>query len=267
MNAINFERINLKNQEQREQVQGFLKKFNLILEENVDYTIVYKEKGIIKATASKTRSVFKCFAVSEELRGTGITALLLSNLLDRLFEEGMNHSFIFTKPEYIKVFSSLNYKLVHEVSDAALLENGTYNIEGVIKNIEKDFAINLETKKSAIILSSDGLTSEAIKLIEKIAEGSEEVLIFIADEDIVNMELLKDEVDKKFKNLKNVKVIFGVEYILSVNVFPKYFIRDNDVLIRAFSELRIGIFKKYFCNSFNIDKIYICEENSIGIFS
>ena len=49
MNDINFERINLKNQEQREQVQAFLKKFNLILEENVDYTIVYKRQRYNKS--------------------------------------------------------------------------------------------------------------------------------------------------------------------------------------------------------------------------
>ena len=226
-----------------------------------------RDKGIIKATASKTRNVFKCFAVSEELRSSGITQQMVSSLLDRLFEEGMYHSFIYTKPEYIKTFSALNYKLIHEVRDVALLENGTYNIESVIKSIKEDFSINLETKKSALVLSSDGLTSEAIKLIKKVAEENEEILIFIANDDIVNIELLKLEVDKNFKDLKNVKLIFGVEYILSVNVFPKYFISDKDLLIRAFNELRIGIFNKYFCNGFNIDKIYFCEENSIGLFS
>ena len=105
MYNLNLEKINLNKDRDVLEVKDFLKKFNLDLDNDVDYTVVIRQEGEIKATCSKAKSVFKCFAVSEELRGEGVSAILLNGLNDRLFEENIYHSFIFYKArKYRNIF-------------------------------------------------------------------------------------------------------------------------------------------------------------------
>jgi [citrate (pro-3S)-lyase] ligase len=55
---------------------------NLLLDRDVDYTIILRDGAAqgaaIIATCSKAKNVLKCFAVREEYRGEGITAILIS---------------------------------------------------------------------------------------------------------------------------------------------------------------------------------------------
>ena len=131
MYGVNTERVNLKNRLEREEVETFLQGFNLILDQDVDYTIIIRDGvspgALIVATCSKAKSVLKCFAVREELRGEGISAILISTLIDELFSQGIYHSFIFTKPAQAHIFAALNFKLIQSNADVALLENGIYD--------------------------------------------------------------------------------------------------------------------------------------------
>src|SRR5665811_654567 len=111
------QRINLKDENEVKQVSEFLQTFQLKLDDNVDYTIVIRQNGEIKATCSKAKNVFKCFAVSDDLRGTGVSATLMGAISDKLFEEGIYHSFIFTKVANIDIFTSLGYKLIYKIEN------------------------------------------------------------------------------------------------------------------------------------------------------
>ena len=71
MYGFNVERINLKDEDEVKEVSDFLQTFQLKLDDNVDYTIVIRQNEEIKATCSKAKNVFKCFAVSDDLRGNG----------------------------------------------------------------------------------------------------------------------------------------------------------------------------------------------------
>ena len=132
--------VNLKDLGEREEVETFLRGFDLALDQDVDYTLVVRDGmsqgASIVATCSKARNVLKCFAVREELRGEGIASILISALIDKLFSEGMYHSFIFTKPSNAHIFLALNFKLIHSNIDVALLENGIYDIYKVLEQMK-----------------------------------------------------------------------------------------------------------------------------------
>ena len=71
MYGIIPEWVNLKDRVEREEVEVFLRGFDLSLDQDVDYTLVIRD-GVspgasIVATCSKAKNVLKCFAVS---RGT-----------------------------------------------------------------------------------------------------------------------------------------------------------------------------------------------------
>ena len=138
MYEYNTEWINLKDKSSREEVETFLNSFDLILDKDVDYTIIIRNGEKIAATCSKAKNVLKCFAVAEEYRGEGITAKLISTLIDKLFKQGIYHSFIFSKPATAYIFTSLNFKLLYNNEDVALLENGIYDINKALEEMKKD---------------------------------------------------------------------------------------------------------------------------------
>jgi [citrate (pro-3S)-lyase] ligase len=260
--GLQVEKINLKDEVQRLQVEEFLKSAGLKYDGDVDYTLIIKESELIKATCSKAGSVLKCFAVAPELRGEGVSAILVTALIDRLFEEGKYHSFVFTKPENIDVFSSLGFKTVHSVKEAALLENGLYDIEKALERLSRKYDIDNITPKAALVMNCNPFTIGHQHLIETAAKASEEVLVFIVEENrsLFPFDIRYELVKKGVSHLENVKVIPGGEYIISSATFPAYFLREESERLKAYTKLDAGIFRKHFCSRFNIVKRYVGEE-------
>jgi [citrate (pro-3S)-lyase] ligase len=262
MYGFNVERINLKDEEKVKEVSDFLQTFQLLLDDNVDYTIVIRQNGEIKATCSKSKNVFKCFAVSDDLRGTGVSAILLGAVSDKLFEQGIYHSFIFTKVANIDIFTSLGYKLIHKIENVALLESGIYDIKKYLEDIQVEYNIDGVVSKSAIVMNCNPFTLGHRYLIEEAARQSTEVLVFIVEEDkssfpfIYRYNMVKEGVS----HLHNVKVIKGGEYIISEATFPTYFLRKKDEILKAYTTLDASIFGRYFCETLNITKRFIGEE-------
>lgn len=254
--------INLKNAKEVKEVEEFLKKFDLTLDNNIDYTIVIKDNDEIKATCSKSKNVFKCFAISDDLRGEGIANRLVTAMNNKLFEEGIYHSFVFTKPENKDIFKGIGYKEVYEVEKVVLLENGIYDINRYLDNLIQKNSINVNTKKAALVMNCNPFTKGHRYLIEKAASENEEVLVFIVEEDKslfpfdVRFNLVKEGV----KDLENVTVIPGGEYIISQATFPSYFLRHEDDVLSAYTRIDAGIFSKYYCPKLNIFARYVGEE-------
>lgn len=261
MYGFEVEKINLKNQIERDEVEKFLERFGLILDKDVEHTLVIRDNGSIKATCSKAKNVLKCFAVSDEWRGEGVTATLITALIDKLFEEGIYHSFIFTKPDKVQVFEALNFKLIHKVDKAALLENGLYDINKYLDNLIKKYDIT-SMEKTALVMNCNPFTLGHKYLIEKAAKESEEVIVFIVEEDksLFPFKVRYNLVKEGVAHLKNVKVIPGGEYIISSATFPSYFLREEGVKLKAYTELDANIFGKYFCRKLNITKRYVGKE-------
>ncbi|SHK31343.1 [citrate (pro-3S)-lyase] ligase [Hathewaya proteolytica DSM 3090] len=262
MYGHSIERINLSNSKEREELVLFLKENQLDLDNNVDYSVVIRENGKIKATCSKSKNVLKCFAVSSELRGEGISEALITELNNKLFEEGIYHSFIFTKPLNIPIFQGLNYKLIAQVENVALLENGMCNINSYLQKLKEKHHLEDSISRSALVMNCNPFTKGHRFLIEQASKESDEVLVFIVQEDKsvfpfnVRYRLVKEGV----KDLQNVKVIEGGPYIISSATFPSYFLREESKVLKAYTELDSEIFAKYFCQILNIEKRYVGEE-------
>lgn len=261
MYGVNPEWVNLKDRAEREEVETFLEGFDLILDHDVDYTIVIRDGASIVATCSKAKNVLKCFAVIEKLQGEGIASILISTLLDKLFSQGICHSFIFTKPSRAHIFSALNFKMIHSNVDVALLENGIYDIDKALEKMKKDYTIGDE-EKAALVMNCNPFTLGHKYLIEEASETNKEVLVFIVEEDqsLFPFKIRYELVCKGISHLKNVKVVPSGEYIISSATFPSYFLKEEGERLRAYVELDASIFGKYFCKRFNITKRYVGEE-------
>jgi [citrate (pro-3S)-lyase] ligase len=255
------EKVDLNDEIERKELKEFLKNYDLGFEKDIDYSLAIRSEGNIIGTCSKAKNVLKCFAVSEEMRGEGLTSILVSTMLDKLFGEKIFHSFIFTKPGEKSKFISLNYKFIYETWDVALLEHGKYDINKYLEEMKLKNNINDE-EKAALVMACNPFTLGHKYLIEKMAKENKNVLIFVVEEDrfLFPFNVRYELVKRGVKHLKNVKVVPSGEYLISSSTFPSYFLKGDSKIEEIYTQLDVGIFAKYFCSKLNITKRCVGEE-------
>ncbi|EHQ91931.1 [citrate (pro-3S)-lyase] ligase [Desulfosporosinus youngiae] len=269
MYGAHMEKVNLRNRNEREEVDAFLREFGLVLDQDADYTLVIRDGAwnpsaqgsAIVATCSTAKNVLKCFAVKDELRGEGIASALVSALIDKLFRQGICHFFVFTKPAQVPIFSSLNFKLIHCNGEAALLENGAYHIRQALEEMKRNYGIG-DGEKAALVMNCNPFTLGHQFLIEEASKDNAELLVFIVEEDksLFPFATRLELVSRGAAHLKNVKVLPSGEYMISATTFPSYFLREEGERLKVYADLDSSIFGKYFGKAFNIMKRYVGEE-------
>lgn len=257
----NTQKINLNSKIEVNRVEEFLKGFALKYED-VDYTLIIEEEGEIIATCSKKNNIVKCFAVSEDHQGQGISNILITDITNKLFEEGMYHNFIFTKPTNNFLFQGLGYKVIVDTDKVSLLEAGNKNIHSELKNIKKNYGLKEEEQYAALIMNCNPFTLGHKYIVEKAAMENRNVIIFVVEEEKssfpfqVRFQLIKEGV----KEFKNVTVIPGGNYIISSATFPNYFLRKDDDILKEYTKIDGNVFGKYFCKELSITKRYVGSE-------
>lgn len=260
MYDILIEKVDLKSSE-RDKVNEFLKRFDLILDRDVEYTIVARKNDDIVGTCSFSGKVLKCFAVDENIQGEGLASKLITHLTNLLFDRGIYETFIFTKPKNKQIFEGVGYKEVHSTEGVVLLEGGMANVEAYVARMFKSSGMSLE-KKAALVMNCNPFTLGHRYLIESAAKENDEVVVFIVEENRssfpfdVRLRLVREGV----ADLKNVTVIPGGSYIISSATFPAYFLRQEDERLLAYTRLDAGIFGKYIAREFNIARRYVGTE-------
>lgn len=258
----NIEIIDLNSKYECMEVENFLSRFNLKYED-VDYTIVLKDDNDIIATCSKSGKILKCFAVDTMCQGEGISNILVSSITNKLFEEGIYHNFIYTKPENTYLFKNLGYSLIIETDKVSLLETGNKRIENTLSELIKKYNIDTTKDYASLVMNCNPFTLGHRYLIEKAANENDNVIVFLVEEDKSifpfnsRFELVKNGV----KDLMNVLVVESSEYIISSTTFPTYFLKESDDSLKEYTKIDCNIFSKYFANKFNIKSRYVGSEN------
>lgn len=257
---MNIEKVNLSNHFEIKEVTEFLAKFELKYDTNIDYTVVIRENDKIIATASKEKNIIKCFAIDPARQGEGISGSILTNITNKMFDQGYFHSMVFTKTKNQDIFRGIGYKEVAQTDKVILMEMGTNSIDKTIDKIKK--SIDMEKQKAMIVMNCNPFTYGHLYLIEKASKENEEVLIFVVEENksvfpfSIRFELVKEGVS----HLKNVKVVSGSEYMISSATFPNYFLRKEDDSLIEYTKLDATISGKQFAKKLGITKRYIGEE-------
>ncbi|SDY61876.1 [citrate (pro-3S)-lyase] ligase [Proteiniborus ethanoligenes] len=260
MYSIKIGNIDL-NTDERLKVESFLSTFNLLLDKDVEHTIVARYGDEIIGTCSSAGKILKCFAVSEKFREQGIASKLITYLTDQLFDKGIYETFIFTEPKNLSLFKELNYSEVERVEEVALLEGGMSNVNRYVEKMFKDSGLD-KRKRAALVMNCNPFTLGHRYLIERASIENDEVVVFIVEEDrsLFPFEVRKKLVKAGTEDLNNVHVLSGGSYIISSATFPSYFLRQEDIKMDAYAKLDAEIFGKYIRPAFNIEKRYVGTE-------
>ena len=213
------------------------------------------------ATASLSNNVMKCFLVATDFIGQNVTGLMFSHLVNVLNQKGISHYFVFTTPNNEKVFKSLNMKVLVTTMNTILLEGGD-NIYHVLGKLKKEYNIS-DNKKSCVIINANPMTLGHMYLIETASIESEEVLVFVVSEDLSSFpfcdrfEIIKEACSQ----FDNVIVLPTLSYLVSKITFPKYFLKEDQLIQDEQTLVDVMIYKEYYAKIFNIKR---SEERRVG---
>ena len=99
-------------------LSDFLSEQGLSVEEAPDFSVLLTENGKILATASLCEDVVKYFAVSAEIRGSGVSAALLTEIKKYALEKDISRLFLVTKPENRPLFEELLFSEIAAAKNA-----------------------------------------------------------------------------------------------------------------------------------------------------
>lgn len=249
----------------RENIEKLLESENLILDKDLEYTIVVEDNEKIIGTGSFSSNVLKCLAVDKKYQGYGISNKIVSHLIDKLQEKNRRHLFIFTKPIYENQMKDFGFKKLMQVDDKLiLLDNNISSINIFIEKILKDIKNkNFDTSNiSSIVMNANPFTLGHRYLGELASKNSSLVLVFVVEENksIFSFDTRFESVKKGFEDIENILVVSGGEYIISSATFPTYFLKDQKIINEVYSKLDALIFSEYLAKQLNIKNRYVGEE-------
>lgn len=249
----------------RKKVESFLAKHDLLLDKDVEYTLILEDNDNIIGTGSVAGNVLKCMALDDNYQGMGLSNQIVSKLIEYQTEKGRTHLFIFTKPMYKNQMTDFGFKVVAEVKDkVVLLDNNIAEIKKFTDTISKEINENYKDVKniSAIVMNANPFTKGHKYLAEYAAEKSDLLLIFVVKENKskfpfdVRFECVKEGL----KDNPKILVCDGGDYIISNATFPTYFLKEQKIINDAYSKLDATIFAEHIAKPLNIKTRFMGEE-------
>jgi len=259
---MRIKEINLNNKLEVSNVKNFLKEnFELGYDQNTECTLVIEAEEGIVATASFAGNVIKQVAIKDIYRGEGYASIILEELINKMMSLNIMHLFVYTKPLNLDVFTSLGFEKIASIyPHVVLLEWGNYKFEKY-KNYLVEHKEFEDGRIGSLVMNCNPFTLGHRYLVEKASEECEVVYIFIVEEEnsVIPFNVRLNLVKEGTKDLKNVKVLNGGEYIITSATFPSYFTQQDD-LIKIQTELDAEVFGSLVAKALNINKRYVGNE-------
>ncbi|MFW5865276.1 MAG: GNAT family N-acetyltransferase, partial [Candidatus Izemoplasmataceae bacterium] len=209
-------------EEEKNQVKAFLKTFDLLYEDDIDYTVMIIEEGRLIATASKSQNIIKCVAINPLHQGKNLLSTLMTALIKKLAEENIHHYFLYTLNQQAPLFKALGLNEIVKSPNVTLFEGGAY-IKNQLETLKKRYQVS-DHLKACLIINANPMTKGHFHLIKHAASLHEEILVFIVSEDrsFFPFDARFEIIKKACEGLPNVKVLPTLNYLVSSATFPKY---------------------------------------------
>ena len=255
-------------EEERKKVIDFLNSNDLLFEDGIELTLyIDDEDGNILATISKEGKTIKCLAVDERYRSENYASTLVSEMINRLYNEGCYHQIVYTKKIYTDLFVNLGFEIIVSTNETAILEHGITNIKEVIKKLRKQIESKLDcnldkVKVNSLVINANPFTLGHLELAEEALKTCDYLIVFLLEEN-KSYYSFKERLSLAYISLQmydNVIVIPSTDYIISSSTFPTYFLKEETKKNKEWMETDVYIFKEYFMKLLNIKYRYVGEE-------
>lgn len=253
--------LKLSSEKEKECLKAFLSGQGLSMDRDIEYSMVLTDRERIVATGSFSDRILKCIAVDDEYKGLGLSARVITHLVNEEYARCRTHLFIYTKPENRQIFSELGFYPIAEVpGKVVLMENRQ---DGILRYLDE---ITAQTgtiiPSAAVVVNCNPFTSGHKYLLEYAAARCKMLHVFVVWEDrsVFPAEVRYRLVREGIAHLPGVIVHKGRDYIISNATFPSYFIKLYEDVVETHARLDLEIFSQYMAKRLDIRKRFVGEE-------
>lgn len=236
-----------------------LQQCGLTPDTDFDQIILLWEGEDLIASGSRKDNLLKCIAVSQRHQGDGHTATLLTMLRQEAFRQGIDHLFLYTKPENQFLFSSLFFYPIARTEQALLMESKNRGIQNFLNSIR---TYKSNGPVGSIVMNCDPFTLGHLHLIQTAARECGHVYVFVLSENkgFFSARNRFEMARKATEHIPNVSIHPTGPYLISSATFPTYFLKDRDQAETVHCKLDIEIFLRWFVPYFHISRRYVGSE-------
>lgn len=252
-------------------IQAFLAQNSLRLDNQIEYFIVgYNDAGSIAVCGGLAGNIIKCVAIDESLRGEGVALQLGTELVNLAYELGRTNLFIYTKPEYEKLFNACGF---YTISDAypyvVLLENSATRLQ---KQCEKwrsqRHSLLIDGQHiGAIVMNANPFTLGHRYLIEQALNRCDHLHLFVVGEDAsqFSYEERFALIQQGIADLDRITLHSGSDYIISRATFPDYFLKDQKITDDSYFAVDLKLFRRYIAPALGINRRFVGTEPTCAV--
>ncbi len=234
---------------------------------NLDYTcaIVDDDYNVV-ATGSCFGNTLRCMAVSSAHQGEGLMNELVGHLIEKQYERGNMHLFVYTKVTAAKFFLDLGfYEIARVDGTLVFLENKRDGFESYVNALK---AKRREGTAAAVVMTANPFTRGHRHLVATAMRECDTLHVFVVSEDasLVPFSIRKRLVCEGTADLPNVVVHESGPYIISSATFPSYFLKDASTVNEGHARLDAAVFCRI-AGALGVTKRFVGEEPTSQVTS
>jgi len=244
-----------------EEIKKLLAANDLELDDQVQMFVVCRRQGRLVACAGLDHYTIKCVAVAEDARGESLSLALGSEVVNLAAARGQFHLFLYSAPHNLPFFRGWGfYPLVEVPERVVLMENSPVAIERYCDSLREQRRPG--QKIGGIVLNANPFTLGHRYLVEQAARACHWLHVFVVKEDAS----LFSYVDRfalvaaGVKNIDNLTLYRGSDYIISRATFPGYFLKDQGIIEHSWAAIDLLLFREYIAPALDITHRYVGTE-------
>lgn len=229
--------------------------------DSIREAMVVMQGAELVATGAYHGRILRQIAVRADLRGQGLTALVVEELRKRLLARAVLSCLVYTKPAYQAVFASLGFRPLARAPHAVLLECGPDALGAYLKQLRAQ-ASPPATDCGCIVMNANPFTRGHRWLVEQAQQRCGRLYLFILEENTTFFPAAVRQrlVRQGCADLPGVRVLGGGDYIISAATFPRYFIKKADQLAKTQAQLDVSLFTRHIAPVLSVGSRFAGQE-------
>jgi len=222
-----------------------------------DMVGIFQGRRLVAVGARQGR-VLKMLVVAADHQGGSLLDEVVTELVGRGFQNGIDSFFIFTAPGHATSFERLNFNLLVSSGKSALLEYG----DGLRRYLARHQPLVLPGHNGAVVANCNPFTLGHRYLIEQAAASVEHLYLFVVREEksLFPFDCRFRMVREGTGHLENVTLLDTSCYAVSSVTFPTYFLKDGDPGGGIQMELDLLLFASRIAPHFHIATRFVGSE-------
>lgn len=239
---------------------------DLQYDEGIEYSVcMLNEDYEVIGTGSVDQNVIKCVAIDPRYQGQGLSAEILSNLIQYEFEKARTHLFIYTKPKNRAMFGDMGFYTVYETKDVLFMENRAKGFAEFLNTIRQETpaeALDKTKCAGAVVANCNPFTKGHLYLLEQALLQCDFLHLFILSDgrSLFSAEERYEMVRQGIRGLDRIILHRTQDYMISAATFPTYFFKEQRQGQQANCRLDLELFGQKIAPELGITKRFVGSE-------